>query len=298
MFAITGTDVVPIEYRILNIAEDEPHIFSFDLLRYERHKFLWIEQGIKFEPDPISRWIGPLGAPTNLVATSVLYTAKDGVAARLELSWSPSDDPRIRFYEVEVLEPGLTVWRRDALTVSVSVVLSSQALGVYGLRVRATAEFMEPSPWTTITYSYGGLSDPPPDVGSIWASQMNDMLYLEWTPVLVLDLSHYEIRAVGQDEQPVWERANQLLTTIPAKTVAAALPLVPGVYLIKAVDFGGAFSRNAAFTRVTSDLTLDMLYDTVTDVAPFNGLALGTRQSGNDLILARTPTGRFVDSGS
>ena len=298
MFAITGTDVAPVQYRVINITEDEPHIFSFDVMRYERHKFAWIEQGVKFEPDPISRWVGELGAPTGLVATSVLYLAKDGVAARLELSWTPQDDPRIRAYEVEVQDPGTSAWRRDALTAQVSVVISSQAIGVYGLRVRAVADFQEPSAWTSITYSYGGLSDPPPDVGSIWASEMDDMLYLEWTPVLALDLDHYEIRAVAQDDQPIWERGNQLLTSLPPKTVAAALPLVPGIYLIKAVDTGGALSANAAYVRVTSDLTEGNLFDQITDVAPFNGERLNTRQSGNDLILVRGADRLFAPEGT
>ena len=128
MFVVTGTDVAPVQYRVLNITEDEPHIFSFDVMRYERHKFAWIENGVKFDPDPISRWVGELGAPTGLLATSVLYLAKDGVAARLELSWTPQDDPRIRAYEVEVQDPGASAWRRDAITAQVSVVLTSTAM--------------------------------------------------------------------------------------------------------------------------------------------------------------------------
>ena len=298
MFVVTGTDVAPVQYRVLNITEDEPHIFSFDVMRYERHKFAWIENGVKFDPDPISRWVGELGAPTGLLATSVLYLAKDGVAARLELSWTPQDDPRIRAYEVEVQDPGVASWRRDAITAQVSVVISSTATGTYGLRVRAVADFHEPSAWAAITYAYGGLSEPPPDVGSIWASQMDDMLYLEWTPVLALDLDHYELRAVAQDDQPIWERGNQLLTSLPPKTVAAALPLVPGIYLIKAVDTGGAFSRNPAYVRVTSDLTEGLLFDTVSDVAPFNGEKINCRQSGNDLILTRGTDRLFAAEGT
>lgn len=299
VFAVGGADVQPRRYRVLSVEEEDEHLFRVVAMRSEAGKYAWIDLNVPFTPPPDSKWLGALQAPTNLQALDVLYRTTDGVRARFDVSWSPPVDPRVQLYEVETMAPGMTAWTTLAQTPAVSIAITNGVVGAWRIRVRSTASLIEPSEWVELAHAFGGLNAPPPDVQAIWANEFAETLQLEWIGVTVLDLARYEIRMVPLTGGAVWERGQIVAPTVPVDAVQWMLPLVPGFYMIKAVDQLGNYSVNEATVRVSDSFVAGDLIDTITDRTPWAGTRVDTTTFGNDLILARdVVNGGFLLSGT
>lgn len=90
LWAITGTDVKPRQYRVLSVREDQDNIYTVVALFHDPQKFGRVEQDLKLDPVRYTRPQNSIEPPTNVQAHENL-TTQNGVARQsILLSWSPS----------------------------------------------------------------------------------------------------------------------------------------------------------------------------------------------------------------
>lgn len=100
MFAMTGTDIQPRQYRIIAVEETEDHLFKVTALFHDPNKYARVEDGIAFDPVPYSRPKNVAYPPTNLSAKEVAYTLNGVTYSRILLSWTPNPNMLARSYRV------------------------------------------------------------------------------------------------------------------------------------------------------------------------------------------------------
>jgi predicted phage tail protein len=89
MFMITGSDIVPRQYRVLALEEAEENIFKVTALFHDPQKYARVEKDVIFEPLPYSKPARTSKPPTNLHVKETGYTLNGQTYTRLTISWSP-----------------------------------------------------------------------------------------------------------------------------------------------------------------------------------------------------------------
>jgi predicted phage tail protein len=105
MWAITGTDLAPRQYRVLSKIEKEENIFQITALYHDITKYARIEEGILFDPPPYYRLPDTIKPPTNLVLQENIYRENGVPGNRLLMSWTPADDFLAVSYHISAQSP-------------------------------------------------------------------------------------------------------------------------------------------------------------------------------------------------
>lgn len=105
MYAISGTDLVPRQYRILSVREEEKNIFKVTGLFHDPQKYDRIERGIAFDPLPYTRPKNIAYPPENLKVKEIHYQIGGGQASRILFSWSPNPNFLSKSFRVRVITP-------------------------------------------------------------------------------------------------------------------------------------------------------------------------------------------------
>lgn len=100
MWQITGTDIVPRQYRVLTVEEEEENIFRITALQHDPQKFDRIEKGIVFEPLPYHRNDNEVIPPEALLVKEQGYISNGVAVHKLTLSWSPPQNQLARGYYI------------------------------------------------------------------------------------------------------------------------------------------------------------------------------------------------------
>ena len=108
----------PIEpqlFRVVSIREEEPHIYAVAALQHEPGKYATIDDGVAFEPSPITEFPNIVLPPTNLSVRESQYTELGQPKQAMTLSWLPGQPFNSVAYFVTVIRPsGATVTTRTA----------------------------------------------------------------------------------------------------------------------------------------------------------------------------------------
>lgn len=88
-FMITGSDIVPRQYRVLAVEETEETVFKVTALFHDPLKYARIEKDIYFEPLPYDRPSKTSKPPTNLQVKETGYVLNGNHYTRLTVSWTP-----------------------------------------------------------------------------------------------------------------------------------------------------------------------------------------------------------------
>lgn len=105
MFAVTGTDIRPRQYRVIAMEEVEKNIFKITALFHDPNKYDRVERDIVFDPIPYSRPRNVAYPPTNLQVREVSYTLNGTTRSRLLFSWTPNPNMLARRFHVTVETP-------------------------------------------------------------------------------------------------------------------------------------------------------------------------------------------------
>lgn len=273
MYLIQG-DVVPTDWRVINVTETDEMQFEVTALQHDATKYLAIEQDLVIDPPKTTFFpTGSLVAPTELAITENLYLANNTVRTRIDMSWVASADPRVALYRVEVLPPDGN-WR----ILSVSSLLQAQILdateGLWSFRVRAimgSTVGRESLPLESLNYEIFGRTLPPGDVLNFTATRDYAEVVLKWDEVTDLDVVGYNIRR-GKDwatGEVVVDRFVGTAFTAPLEDTADA------TYLIRAIDVVNILSVNVSIA------------DTVARTLPaLTGVVV--HQLGRDVLISWT----------
>jgi len=242
MWVISATNAETRLFRIVANRNDEIHKFELLALEHDPNKFGRVEQGIQFDPKPVSvHPTGPLSKPTSLAIDEYLYTSGDGIAPGVLLSWVAASDSRVARYEVEIKRPG-DVWEPGGTTPTVSKEFQNTRNGTYGFRIRSLTATSLQSGWLTMeNVEVVGLNQPPNDVQNLVMCQRNGQGVIAWDAVVDWRrMIYYEIR-----KGTVWDTAMPL-----GQTHELTYPVgTNGTYMVKAVA-AGSYSDNPAMVVV------------------------------------------------
>lgn len=145
-----------------------------------------------------------------------------------------------------------------------------------------------------VTATPAAKMTPPSDVEALNMMITNQVLQLTWAPIADCDVKEYAIR-YSPDNNDVWESSIPL--QIVAKNVnSVTVQARTGVYLIKAIDYNGNQSANAARALTTIPNLFDLnIIETMNEAPEFPGVLDQVVELGDALILEEETPGD-VDS--
>lgn len=287
VFIITGTDVAPRLFRVLQNKENAKNEFEITALFHDVTKYARIEQDVVLEEQNFSIFpTGPLAAPTEMQVTEYLYQAGPSIKSAVSLSWLPSADPRVTFYEVYFQNVETDPDYIFVKTVSgASIDIQDTQTDTYNFRVRAMSAINGPSPYLEGTFELQGLTEKPSDVTNFNMNIIDGNAYFSWTGVSDLDLASYSLRFTPNLDTPTWGSSNPAAPPISKDATGMSLPVQIGTYLIKAVDTSGKESANAAVINTQVVAVQNLNFISLIDEAGFTGVCDGCGNIGGNLQL-------------
>lgn len=133
-------------------------------------------------------------------------------------------------------------------------------------------------------------TDPPSDVENLNMSITNQVLQISWNAISDCDAFEYQLR-FSPETNDIWE------TSVPLQTVSKNVTSVSvqartGVYLIKAIDFAGNQSAEAAVGITTIPNLFDLnLVEVLNDAPDFDGTLDQVEPLGEAIILDEAVSG-------
>lgn len=256
------------EWTVLNNREADTHQYQITALRYDRTKFARVEEGIVIEPERTSLLpTGTLLPPTNLNFDESLYVANGRVHTRINLSWTPSTDARVRLYRVEYELIGGNNRSLLGITGIPNITIQPAEEGVYSFWVTSISNGTGASHIVStaelLSQTVFGKSSPPANVENLTASRGFTQVTLSWDQVSDLDRLGYTIKE-GTD----WSTATTIVEEFAGTRYSIEVDTSDVVtYLIKAVDTSGNESLLA-----TPIATSIQVLDTVTSLVTYQRL--------------------------
>ncbi|WJZ48860.1 putative tail protein [Halomonas phage vB_HmeY_H4907] len=165
VWILSSQAVEPRRFRVLANIEEAARVYHITALEHDPTKYGRIELGLDLpEPDYSLLPTGPVVAPYSLTAQAFTYLAGGTEHQGMTISWTPSDDPRVLRYIVEVQGPSDLRWRTVYTESGTSVDLRDVEPGQWMIRVRGVTGIGTASPWAALTTNIAGLLLPvPPD---------------------------------------------------------------------------------------------------------------------------------------
>lgn len=276
------------------------------------------DKGEAVERDPAPNTTLPNPAivqqPGNLQVEELKFfnVTENGVQSKAVLTWTPSADAFVNQYVVKyrVLPDGDFI---AAGTSSASRGVSVERFEIrdlqpafYEFRVFAINTLGGRSQPAIRQVVIEGLTDRPSNISGLTLNVLDRNAHLKWTPLGTQDLDvtiggSIEIRH-SPDISASWENAIKIGPSLPGVATNAVLPLLNGVYFIKAVDAGGNYSETAA--SITSTVASVIAFDAVATQAEapsFSGSKTGLTVSSSKLTFTASSSftsvsGDFTDA--
>lgn len=251
-FVLTGTDVAPRLFRIVNNKEVAPQTFEISALEYDPTKYDRVETG--YQAKTTKKLIddtSQLPQVKNIQCVESLYKANNQVRTRLTISWQPVADTRVAYYQLVYSYQG-SPFQLLSGTSDVSFDMVDETPGAYVFGVRTVGNIAASSPFTYFNFTALGKSAPPADVTSFIAIRTISGAQLTWIAVADIDVVGYEIR-----QGTSWDTGTIVTTEMNGTTEFVVLNDTSNhTFFIKALDDTGHYSVNAV-SIVTSVIAPD-----------------------------------------
>lgn len=140
-------------------------------------------------------------------------------------------------------------------------------------------------------------SDPPSDVEALYINVTDQTLTLDWPQVRECDIDEYLIR-YSPNNSAIWSNT-VVLSRVDARTTSTTIQARTGKYFIKAIDFNGNESDNAAIAITTIPELPDLNFIDETDDFP---LLEGSKERvvdfGGSLVLQEENPDQYHSDGN
>jgi len=126
--------------------------------------------------------------------------------------------------------------------------------GVYDVRARAVNVLGYRGEWAYVfDHDLELFLAPPADVEDLSANVIGSSLYLNWTPVADLDLSHYRVRFSKSTSGATYSKAVDIVNKVARPGNSAVVPALTGTYFVRAYDKLGIGGENPSSVVVVTD---------------------------------------------
>jgi len=139
---------------------------------------------------------------------------------------------------------------------------------IYEVQARSLTAYGVVSNWTEVRVEQVvGQTERPPDVTSLAVNIVGAEAHISWSAVVVIDLSHYQVRWSPAISGATWNSAIDVDPHVSG--TSTTLPAQVGTYLVKAVDLAGFKSETAAAAITTiAKLTGLNIIESITNENP------------------------------
>ncbi|MBX4965445.1 host specificity factor TipJ family phage tail protein [Rhizobium binae] len=187
-------------------------------------------------------------APTGFSYVETVWTTAPATSA-IDMAWQAPDVGAAASYIVQYRSNGDAQWITTSSVSAPAIRLVDLATGVYDVRIRAVFANGELSDFLTSSFTCAIFASNPADIEDFRVAINGDIAMLQWTLQADQALSHCEIRFSPAVTGATWQTATQLRTNVVGSQ--AQVPAMVGTYLIKAVNYAGLMSVNAALVVST-----------------------------------------------
>ena len=137
-FIVSNNNLAPRPFRVMSVREDEKNIFEITARFYDPNRYNRIEEQLEIEiPDFAIQPTGAIPVPTELTAVDNIPESGNVSSPSVILSWSPSDDWRVAYYEVSIIPPNGDQYEFYSNVTNTSVDILPISPGEYSFRVIA-----------------------------------------------------------------------------------------------------------------------------------------------------------------
>ncbi|MFF0919088.1 host specificity factor TipJ family phage tail protein [Rhizobium leguminosarum] len=197
---------------------------------------------------PFQTGIAPIpdyraSAPSGFSYVESIWTTSPATSA-VDLAWQAPDVGPAASYIVQYRANGDAEWITASSVSAPSIRFVDLATGVYDVRIRAVFASGEVSGPLIGSFICSIFASNPADVTDFRISISGDIAMMQWILQADQALSHCEIRFSPAITGATWQTASQLRTNVVGSQ--AQVPAMVGTYLIKAVNYAGLLSVNAA----------------------------------------------------
>lgn len=290
VFIVTATSIEPRRFRVISMREEEKNIWEITGLFHDPTKYARVEDGIVLETPSYTAFpTGILGIPGAVGFQEYLYRAGPTIRNALTVSWTPSSDPRVQYYDIQYKAPDDVSYRQLAQVTGTSFDLQDVEPGVYAFKIRSVDGLGGArSAAIEATHEALGLQAPPSQVENFKISILGNTAFLSWDANPDLDLKHYVIRySQKTDGSATWATSQVLRDDIQSTSVS--VPAFSGTFLIKAVDSSGVESEDETVIITTVSLIEAFnTVETITETPTLGGIHVDTENDGGTLKLDET----------
>jgi len=126
--------------------------------------------------------------------------------------------------------------------------------GIYDVRARAVNFFGYKGNWSYVfDQDLELFLAPPADVQDLSANVIGSYLYLSWSPVADLDLSHYRVRFSKRTTDATYSKAVDIVNKVARPGNSVVVPALTGTYFVRAYDKLGIGGENPSSVVVVTD---------------------------------------------
>lgn len=248
VWALESNVVANRQWRIRQMTTDEAP-YEVTAILHDPTKYARVELESNIETaNFLSLPTGPLQAPTQIEAFEFLF--EDGTAAvpSVQVSWDPSQDPRVTFYQAQYRAPGGN-WEAFADSIDVARVVRGVAPGTWYFRVRALDSLGRKTQWVEANAVLDGQIDALPSVSGL--SVLNDPTALQAMLIWVKPTDRRPLRyEVLFDDAGIFANAISLALVDTQEYVISQ----PGTYWVRTRFLNAVQASPPSRTVVAADL--------------------------------------------
>jgi predicted phage tail protein len=283
MWVLTGSNLVPQTFRVLNVKESEKNLFDVTAVTYNASKYAAIDFNTKLQMPPVG-YGDALGAaiPKFWSLTETTFLAAPGViGSKIIMSWSGNTTHFMIQWRVNG-----GIWMSDTTRTPGYEIDGVTKGDIYDFKIYGIAADGALSASLDETYTINGSSAPPGAPTSLTAQADFRSAKLNWAAPPDLDLAYFQVAWAGSNNLAAAGIVGDKIGST-SWTVGTLTPTVPVYFWVRAVDTSGNVGPwNSNVGTVCVPLqggTLDIENLAVTNAKIANA-AIGTAQIQNAAI--------------
>jgi len=234
----------------LTLRLEDTWVVDLELRELDANAYAWTsaDEGDPI-PNPTTNLPGTqtVSTPGLTLSDEVVLLGSSQPSTNLIATITPATDVFVVDYEVQFRKASETEYSFGGRGSDTTYRIPSVQDGVlYYVRARSVSVLGRKSDWIEKTYTVIGQLAAPSDVSNFSVSIIDDTAYLSWNAVTDVDLSHYTIKYTPSLSGATWASSSTLVQRVGKPATSITVPALKGTYLIKAVDYVGIQSDNAA----------------------------------------------------